>query len=176
MGLNKSGGDQTAAMSQEAFDISKPGMEAAMGMFMDAINSGGVQSRQPLYSQAAEKSLQASNQAQIKLGEDFDRTGISGTPFAERAFRGAEQKGQLNAARIPMEMENTDYWKILSTFFPGAQSGMNSGISGMGPAEGIDANQMMAMGQLMASMFDTSTGAFAGGDNSAFSGMESLFG
>jgi hypothetical protein len=150
--------NMTSAMSENVFGAAFPAFEGAMGMFTDAINSGGVQSRQPLYSQAAEKSLQASNQAQIKMGEDFDRTGISGTPFAETAMRKTKQQGQLGAARAPMEMENQDYWKILTTMFPGAQSGTTVPIQSMTALTGMDAQLTGDLLDFGASFFDTSMG------------------
>ena len=169
------GGDATAAMSQEAFDMSKPAMQKTVDMFMNAANTGmGPESRQPIYSQAAEKSLQAGNQAQKKLGEELARTGLDGTPFAERAQREIEQTSQLNAARIPQQMEDSD-WRMIMGMGPAATGGMNTGVQGMGVAEGIEAQQLIAMGQLLGQILNTSTGAFAGGENSAFAGMESLF-
>ena len=170
-GKKGGGGGDTAAMSRESFDMSQPAMQKSVDMFLNAANTGGVESRQPVYSQAAEKSLQASSQAQKKLGEELTRTGLEGTPFAERAQREIEQTSQLNAARIPMEMENADYWKILTGMGPAATGGMSTGIQGMGVAEGIEAQQFVAMSQLMQQLMGTTVGAFGSGDMSAIEGM-----
>ena len=52
-GKKGGGGGDTAAMSRESFDMSKPAMQATIDMFMDAVNTGmGPESRQPIYSQA----------------------------------------------------------------------------------------------------------------------------
>ena len=168
------GGDSTAAMSQESFDMSKPAMQKSIDMFLNAANTGmGPESRQPSYSQAAEKSLQAGNQAQKKLGEELARTGLEGTPFAERAQRDIEQTSQLSAARIPQQMEDAD-WRMIMGMGPMAAGGMNTGIQGMGVAEGIEAQQLIAMSQIMQQLFGSTVGAFAGGDASAMAGLAAL--
>lgn len=177
MGMGKDTGsvDATADMSQQAFDIGAPAMKDAMRMFQETINTGGVQARQPIYAQAAEKSLQAGNQAKIALGEDMDRSGLAGTPFAEAAEKRIDLDSRQNAAMAPMDMANVDYWKILSTFFPGAGGSMGQGIQGMSNAAGAEAQMYASMNQLLGSLFGSTTGMFAGGENSAMSGMQSMF-
>jgi len=162
-GSKTSGQQSTSDMSQAAFFAGMPAFQAAMDMFTNTVNTGmGPESRQPIYSQAAEKSLQASSQAQAKLGEDMARIGLTGTPFEERAMREIDQEGRLNARNIPMQMENQDYWKILSTFFPGAGGAIGQGIQGNTAIAAGEAEKFKAMAGLIGSMFSTGMGGVQG--------------
>jgi len=137
------------SMASEAFAMGKPAMQAGLGMFTDAVNTGqGPDIRQPVYSQAAEKSLQASNQTQAGMADDFARTGMAGTPFAEAMLKQVDQQGRQNAYTAPAQMENEDYWKILSTFFPASGQLMGMGTQGMGTAGGLENQQMQQLMQL----------------------------
>ena len=147
-GMSKGATDALVGLAKDAFALGKPAMKAGLGMFTDAVNTGGVESRQPIYSQASEKSLQAANQTKIGMADDFARTGIAGSPFAEAMLKQVTQQGATDAMRAPMEMENQDYWKILSTFFPGAGQAMGMGMQGMGTAGGLQNQQMQQLMQL----------------------------
>ena len=160
MGGNSKSDNQesTQDMSQQAFDMGAPAMQAAMKMFQETINTGGVQARQPIYSQAAEKSLQAGNQAKIAMAEDNARTGLAGTPFAEAMMKQLDLTSRQNAVAAPMAMENADYWKVLSTFFPGAGDSMGQGIESMTALTGYDTQLVAGLQTLIGSMFDTTMG------------------
>jgi hypothetical protein len=151
-------------IAKKSFDIGEPAMQEAMNVLLNALQTGGVESRQPVYSQAVEKSMQASNQAQVAMGEDFARTGTAGTPFAQNILASMMQQGAQQAAMLPVQMENEDYWKILSLFFPGAGQSMGMGIQGMGQAAQIEQMRNQAMMDLFGSLF----GGMAGMGASAF--------
>lgn len=161
-GAKTSGEDATSDMSQKAFDSGYPAFDAAMQMFTETINTGGVQSRQPIYAQAAEKSLQAGNQAKIAMAEDNARTGLAGTPFAEAEEKQLDLTSRQNAAMVPMQMENADYWNVLTNFFPGAGGAMGQGIQGNTALAQGEAVKFGAMADLIASMFGTGMGGVQG--------------
>ena len=144
----KGASDALLGMAADSFAMGKPAMKAGLGMFTDAVNTGGVESRQPIYSQASEKSLQAGNQAKLAMAEDNARTGLAGTPFAEAEMKQVDLTSRQSTHTAPMEMENQDYWKILSTFFPGAGQAMGMGMQGMGTAGGLQNQQMQQLMQL----------------------------
>ena len=163
MGKDTSAVGATADLSQQAFDIGAPAMRDAMKMFRDATATGqGPESRQPIYAQAAEKSLQAGNQAKLTMAEDMSRAGLAGTPFGEAAMKRIDLDSRQNAAMVPMDMQNTDYWNILSTFFPGAGGSMGQGIAGMGDAAGSEAQMYASMNQLLGSLYSSTAGIFTG--------------
>ena len=163
--------DILQGISQKAFNIGEPSMQAAMDMLHSAITTGGVESRQPVYSQAVEKSMQATSQAQQAMADDFARTGIAGTPFASQIMGSMQQQGAQQANMIPTQMENEDYWKVLSLFFPGAGQSMGMGVQGMGQAASVEAQRMNAMMQMMSSLY----GSTAGAASSAWQTPSSVF-
>ena len=145
--------DALAAMSQKAFKIGEPAMQEAMDAVVSALQTGGIESRVPHYQQAVEKSLQASNEAQVSMGEDFARTGIAGTPFAQDIMSSMIQQGAQQAAYLPTAMQTEDFWKILSIFFPAAGQTMGTGVSGQGTAAGVEAQRFASTQALMGQMF-----------------------
>ena len=151
--------DALTAMSGKAFKMGEPSMQAAMDMLYSAISTGGVEARQPVYAQATEKSMQASNQAQAGMADDFARTGMAGTPFAQQILGSMQQQGAQAANNVGTQMEENDYWKILSLFFPGAGGSIGQGIGGQGQAASVEAQRMAAQMQMMSSMYGSTMGA-----------------
>lgn len=158
MGKDTSGIDKLAGIAEQAFGMSRKPMKAGMDMLYNAISTGGVEARQPAYSQAAEKSMQASSQAQQSMADDFARTGIAGTPFAQQILGSMKQQGAQQASYIPTQMAEQDYWRVLSMFFPGAMGAMQTGVGGMGQVAGAEAAMNSAMMQLFGDLFTAAAG------------------
>lgn len=145
--------DALNAIATKSFDIGEPSMKAAMDVLYQALTTGGVEARQPVYAQAAEQTMQASSQAQRAMADDFSRTGIAGTPFAQQIMASMAQQAAQQAALVPTQMAEQDYWKILSLFFPGATQTMGMGVQGMGSAAGAEATNNAAMASLFGQLF-----------------------
>jgi hypothetical protein len=159
MGGGKGGMNQDLAdMSSAAFKMGKPAMQAALDTFMEALQTGGVESRTPKISQAVERTGQMQSQAQASMAEDMARSGVSGTPFGQQIMASMQQQGAQQLAYLPTQMQTEDYWKILSMFYPGAGASMGMGVQGMGTAAQTQAQSEAALGQLFSQMFGSTAG------------------
>lgn len=122
--------DRLASLSEQTFEISRPGLEAGRDVLQDVIKTGGSGALTPSIRQAVEQTRSGASRAQTATAESLTRAGITGSEAA-RILGAQRQAGEVAAAQvgpqIALPLVNAAAAQSIGQIAPGL-----SGLAGAG--------------------------------------------